>query len=167
VSAHEKLIKLSGIIFLFALMVSSPVASRAQSAVEWFSWDGPDQNTEPETKSPPLDLNGCWEGTEQDQGGEGTLWINFVQNGRKLTRSTTGAISFSNGQRGSGHLSGSANATKFHVGHISPGCNVTFHGAPASDGDLVGRFNFNCPRSGIHTHFKGTFDLASDPDGCK
>ena len=34
-AAQEKLIKLSGIIFLFALMVSSPVASHAQSAVEW------------------------------------------------------------------------------------------------------------------------------------
>src|SRR5438132_12324414 len=127
VRTREIMTGLSAILFLFGLLALSPSVTRAQDAQGWYSWDvGPSAG--PETKSQPLNLAGCWGGTEQDQGGPGQLFINFVQRANKITKGSDGGIAFSNGQHVSGPVTGSVTSSNFHVGFHRGSCNVSFSG---------------------------------------
>jgi hypothetical protein len=159
--------KLRRLVLLFALLLIAPSMARGQDATGW--WGG-DQGLEEETALPPLDLNGCWVGTEQDQLGQGSLFIDFVQKGHRITLLTTARIEFSNGEVAAGHIRGHVGPSKFKVGfhgkYKKQKCHIKFHG-DLSDGDLVGGYHFYCPGTGVPGHFFGTFDLARSATGCE
>jgi hypothetical protein len=167
VRQQRRVVSISAIIVFLGLLCGLSRSAYSQDLQGWSNWGTVGGDEETELKAPPLNLQGCWTGTEQDQGGEGQLFINFSQRGRILTRNSRAGIAFSNGQGATGPVSGSVSSKSFQVGFHHKSCNVSFTGKLPNGGpDLVGRFNFNCKPIGIKRNFRGTFDLVSNPGGC-
>jgi hypothetical protein len=167
VRLQRGLISVSAVVVILGLLCGLSDSAYSQDLQGWVNWGTVGGGEDIESKTPPLNLQGCWTGTEEDQGGEGQMFINFSQHGRTITKSSSAGIAFSTGQGATGPVSGSVNSKSFQVGFHHKSCNISFTGKLPNGGpDLVGRFNFNCKPTGIKRNFKGTFDLVSDPGGC-
>jgi hypothetical protein len=157
-------IKSIAVILLLGALITLPTLAHSQEAPKW--WGGPDETTEPQIEAAPMDLNGCWVGPENDQGGTGQLSIDFVQERHHIKFATEAAITFSDGIAANGPIHGSVHGKRFKAGFHQSHCNISFKGKLDNNADLIGKFNFKCPKINIDEHFKGTFDLTRSATGC-
>jgi hypothetical protein len=117
--------------------------------------------TQPDSKKPPLDLNGCWSGTIDDaKGGAGTGFLFFVQEGTKLGVGTGAALDIPSLGSVSGPLKGKANTQDFALGFHGKSCNISFHGKISNSGDLTGMYHLS--KKCFGQVLKGTFDYTFD-----
>jgi len=153
-----------GTISLVAIFAFSAGFAQAED----LGWESNDSGAvDNGSKSPPLNLNGCWGGSETDSGGNGNLSIDFVQKGRKFTSSSHAQFTFSTHTGCNGPVSGSANSQMFAVGfHHGKKCNVSIKGTLPNGGpNLQGNYNLNCP-SVCGAPQSGPFSLTRGGPGC-
>ena len=165
-SSKSIFVSVMGTIALAAVLVSGPGFAHAED----LEWAPNEDNAAVDNGSkapPPLNLNGCWGGSETDSGGKGSLFIDFVQKGKKLTSKSHAQIIFSTNHGCNGGVSGSVNSQMFAVGfHHGSKCNLSIKGTLPNGGpNLQGNFNLNCP-SVCGPAQNVTFSLTRNGPGC-
>ena len=112
------------------------------------SGSAPDEDSSPDSKKPPLDVSGCWGGTNIDKNpelGNGVENFNeFVQDGKKL-ESTSHFFFFWNAgaEEVAGTLTGTVSSTGITFkGSAGKDCTIT-GSAEGSDTAMVGKFKFS------------------------
>jgi hypothetical protein len=135
-----------GTISLAAILALAAGFAHAED-LEWETNQDNTASLDKGSKAPPLNLNGCWGGSEKDSGGNGNLFINFAQKGKKITKSSNAQITYSTGSGCHGPVSGSVNSQMFAIGfHHGSKCNLSIKGTLPNGGpNLQGNFNLNCP----------------------
>jgi hypothetical protein len=108
----------------------------------------------PDFKAPPIDLQGCWGGETTDKNPdfiEGSLSFESVQDGKKLDPTSTFEFIWdtSDGEvLATGHFKGTVSSTHFNFkGATGDGCKVSGSAKGSSSG-LAGKFKFegNCKK---------------------
>ena len=150
-------------LILSAFIATSSTAAMAQDDGSWnLSPSTGEAATQPDSKKPPLDLNGCWSGTIDDtKNGAGTGFLFFVQSGTKLGTGTGAELDIPSLGAPSGPLKGKANSQDFEVGFHGKACNISFHGKISSSGDLTGMYHLS-KKCFFGQVLKGTFDYTFD-----
>ncbi len=118
----------------------------------------PDVAAEPDSKKPPLDVEGCWSGLVTDKGdGEGDAYFGFTQDGNKIVGNEESDlyVIWPDNTYAYGPISGSvtANGIKFK-GNAGKGCN--FSGSAKGNGsELTGKITFKqkCAKFLKHVRF--------------
>lgn len=159
-----------GIVASAALIAGSACLAFAQDANSpALSWTHPNFTSdasnlpEPEVKT-PLDVAGCWSGDFEDtKDGEGTGFLFFVQDGKKLVSGTEASFTLSGLGTGGGPLTGHVTNKSFVAHFNEKACHVTVRGRIVS-GDLTGTYHIGKKCLG-KTAFKGTFDYTFDATG--
>ena len=129
------------------------------------SWSAPDdgsadEGSTPDAKKPPLDVQGCWQGTAIDNNptlGMGTVLCNsFEQNGKKLE--STSDFDFRFGTfTALGHLTGTVSSTGITFkGSAGADCSVS-GSATGNDTSMTGKFKFG--KKCKHPFQSGTFAI--------
>ena len=146
-------------LILSAFVAASSTAAIAQDAGSWsLSPSTGEAATQPDSKNPPLDLNGCWSGTIDDtKNGAGTGFLFFVQEGTKLGAGTGAELDIPSLGSASGPLKGKANSQDFQLGFHGKACNISFHGKISNSGDLTGMYHFS--KKCFGQVLKGTFEI--------
>ena len=149
-------------LILSAFVAASSTAAMAQDEGSWnLSPSTGEAATQPDSKNPPLDLNGCWSGSIDDtKNGAGTGFLVFVQEGTKLGVGTGAELDIPGLGAASGPLKGKANSQNFELGFHGKGCNISFHGSIANSGDLTGMYHLS--KKCFGQVLKGTFDYTFD-----
>jgi hypothetical protein len=159
-----KLLMASGAagLILSAFVAASSTAAVAQDEGSWNLSPSTDEAaTQPDSKKPPLDLNGCWSGTIDDtKNGAGTGFLVFVQEGTKLGVGTGAELDIPSLGSASGPLKGKTNSQDFELGFHGKGCNISFHGKISDSGDLTGMYHLS--KKCFGRVLKGTFDYTFD-----
>jgi hypothetical protein len=135
-----------------------------ENAGSWSTPDGgsADEGSSPETKKPPLDVQGCWGGEAMDSNpalGSGTILFNSLeQNGDKLESTSNFDFRFAGGTYNAlGHLTGTVSSTGFTFkGSAGPGCPVS-GSATGDDTAMTGKFKFG--KKCKHDFKSGTFSI--------
>jgi hypothetical protein len=161
---------IAGIAALAALIAGSACLAFAQeSNSQTGGWTRPNLSSsasalpEPEVKT-PLDVAGCWSGGIDDKKtGEGTGFIFFVQEGKKLVDGTGAGFSFTGFGSESGSLTGHVTNKSFVTSFKEKPCKVNVRGRIVS-GDLVGTYSIKKKCTGV-IPLKGTFDYTFDASG--
>jgi hypothetical protein len=132
------------------------------------SWSTPGGNSadevasSPDSKKPPLNVDGCWDGTAIDDnpalGGGIVLFNGFDQSGKKLLSASNFAFSFAGGTfLAMGHLKGTVSNTGITFkGSAGPDCPVS-GSATGSDTAMTGKFKFG--KKCAHNFKSGTFAI--------
>jgi hypothetical protein len=143
------------------LVVGSANSARAQDS-GWQPWTPAPTVAQPAKGTPPLNVDGCWSGTiEDDTTGTGSGFILFVQKGKKLAHGTTVGLSFNGGPSVTHGITGTVNSQNFKLVH--PGrCNAMIRGT-ISGNDLVGTYRLT--KHCLGSKFGGTFDYTFDAGG--
>lgn len=159
--------------FLFssALIAVSANHARSQGEVvgvqsdEWQPLTPRAVAPQPDKRTPPPDVAGCWSGDLDDNVlGSGSGFAFIVQKGGKILKGTMIGVSFPAGPSAQHGIKGSINnkgALKLHLTQFS--CTVDIHGKVVSD-EVVGTFYLN-KRCGLGRRLKGTFDFTFDAGG--
>jgi hypothetical protein len=149
-------------LILSAFVAASSTAAIAQDAGSWsLSPSTGEAATQPDSKNPPLDLNGCWSGTIDDtKNGAGTGFLFFVQERTKLGVGTGAELDIPSLGSASGPLKGKANSQDFELGFHGKACDISFHGKISNSGDLTGMYHFS--KKCFGQVLKGTFDYTFD-----
>ena len=149
-------------LILSAFVAASSTVTMAQDDGSWnLSPSTGETATQPDSKQPPLELNGCWSGTIDDTtNGAGTGFLFFVQAGTKLGVGTGAVLDIPGLGAAAGPLKGKANSQNFELGFHGKGCNVSFHGTISNSGDLTGMYHLS--KKCFSQVLKGTFDYTFD-----
>jgi len=152
-------------LILSAFVAASSTAAMAQDEGSWnFTPSTGEAATQPDSKKPPLDVNGCWSGTIDDtRNGAGTGFLVFVQDGTKLGVGTGAELEIPSVGGASGPLKGKVNSQNFQLGFHGKGCNISFHGSIANSGDLTGMYHLS--KKCFGQVLAGTFDYTFDVSG--
>ena len=118
----------------------------------------PDAAAEPDSKKPPLDVEGCWSGVVTDKGdGEGNAYCLFTQDGNKIVGNEESGlyVVWPDNAFADGPISGTvtANGIKFK-GNAGKGC--PFSGsAKGNTSELTGKITFKqqCAKFLKHVRF--------------
>jgi len=118
----------------------------------------PDVAAEPDSKKPPLDVEGCWSGGVTDKGdGEGDAYFAFSQDGNKILNDGDSGlyVIWPDNAYAYGPISGTvtANGIKFK-GNAGAGCN--FSGSAKGNGsEMTGKITFKqkCAKFLKHVRF--------------
>jgi hypothetical protein len=147
---------------LSAFIAVSSTAAMAQDAGAWtLSPSTGEAAAEPDSKTAPLDLGGCWSGTIDDtKNGVGTGFLFFVQQGTKLGTGTAADLEIPSLGSAAGPLKGKVNSQNFQLGFHKKSCNVSFHGTISNSGDLTGMYHLS--KKCFGQVLKGTFDYTFD-----
>ncbi len=137
-----------------------------EDAGSWSTPDGgsADEESSPEMKKPPLDIQGCWGGTAIDNNptlGMGTILFNSLeQNGKKLENTSSFDFRFAAGSFNAlGHLTGTVSSKGFTFkGSAGAGCPVS-GSATGDDTSMTGKFKFG--KKCKHDFESGTFAIFS------
>ena len=105
------------------------------------SGSAPDVAAEPDSKKPPLDVEGCWSGLVTDKGdGEGDAYFGFTQNGNKIIGNEESGlyVVWPDNAFAEGFISGTvtSNGIKFK-GNAGKGCNFS-GSAKGNESELTG-----------------------------
>jgi hypothetical protein len=135
----------------------------ADSLPDTGSWSAPgagtsDQAASPDSKKPPIDIGGCWDGTVTDKvDGVGDAFFGFTQNGKKIVGGGDSDMDLewpdSSFARGPIRGTVSPNGIQFH-GNAGKGC--PFQGTGKGDSTmLTGKILFGgeCARFFKHVRF--------------
>jgi hypothetical protein len=107
-----------------------------------------DEDASPDAKKPPIDVAGCWQGSNQDRNpalGAGFENFNqFVQNGTKLENTSNFFFFWNGGMEGtSGKLKGSVSSTGITFkGSAGMGCTISGSGK-GNASQIKGKFRFS------------------------
>jgi hypothetical protein len=142
----------------------------AQDSRSWKTLDASsaDQATTPDMKAPPLDVDGCWEGSVTDDvDGTGDIVFEFVQDGTKLENTSTIDFSFADEAFLDGPIKGSVGSDSVTFKGKVAGCSYSGKGKQLVESpdttngvivlELTGKIKFSgkCAKG-----FKGmTFDI--------
>jgi hypothetical protein len=118
----------------------------------------PDAAAEPDSKGPPLDVEGCWSGVVTDKGdGEGDAYFAFTQDGNKIVGDEESGlyVVWPDNAFADGPISGTVtkNGIKFK-GNAGAGC--PFSGTAKGNGsELTGKITFKqqCGKFLKHVRF--------------
>jgi hypothetical protein len=115
--------------------------------------------SEPDMKTPPLDVAGCWSGeTDDSVNGPGDGFIFFVQKGKKAVKGTNVGVTVGTGTI-SGPITGKVTSTSFFLKEKIKKCKISIVGQMPNEA-LVGSYSFqNCGPITI----EGTFAYDFDP----
>jgi len=136
-----------------------------ENAGGWSTPDGgsADEST-PEARKPPLDVQGCWSGTAVDDNpalGDGTIIFNeFEQDGTKLENTSNFDFRFAGGSyNANGNLTGtvSSKGIKFK-GSAGTDCPVS-GSATGDNSAMMGKFKFG--KKCAHDFKSGTFSITN------
>jgi hypothetical protein len=135
--------------------------------------------TQPDAKSPPIDVSGCWDsspsvGTLMDQNfGSGYGWIGIIQNGANIKSGHHGSfyefVWDGGNDWAEGPFKGKATANGFTTtGTLHGKCKVKFIGHLSSN-HIVGTYDYTgCVHSKDNfINTSGTFDLPLNNSGCQ
>jgi len=152
-------------LILSAFVAASSTAAMAQDEGSWnFTPSTSEAATQPDSKKPPLDLNGCWSGSIDDtRNGAGTGFLFFAQEGTKLGPGTGAELDITSLGTASGALKGKVNSQNFELSFHGKSCNISFHGSIANSGDLTGMYHLS--KKCFGQVLKGTFDYTFDVTG--
>jgi hypothetical protein len=131
------------------------------------SWSTPgggsaDEESSPDMKKPPLDVQGCWDGTAIDNNptlGMGTvIFESLEQDGKKLEKTSNFDFRFAGGSYNAlGHLTGAVSSTGFTFkGSAGKGCPIS-GSATGDDTSMTGKFKFG--KKCKHDFDSGTFAI--------
>ena len=163
---------------LSAGLLGSASFARAQDAASTPGDEGassaPSAATQPDMKTPPSDLGGCWDGESDgsldDQNyGNGHGWIGIDQKGGKIIGGKHHSyyeFLWDNNAYAYGYFSGKVKGTGFTGTALAGGkCRGTVIGHLGTSNDIVGTYDFkHCGKANFIA--MGTFDLPADNAGC-
>jgi len=121
-----------------------------QNAEGWWTSEGiggAGEESSPDAKKPPIDVAGCWQGTNQDRNltlGTGDQNFHFVQNGMMLENTSNFFFFWNGGMQGAtGTLKGSVSSTGIiFKGNTGTGCKIKGSGK-GNASQITGKFKFS------------------------